>query len=269
MADLYGRRTAIEIGDPGSVGRRFDGLRITFSIRRSSTASPDAAEVAVYNPGAETVAALESPRAVVRVIAGYDAPAVVLSGRIVLGSLRVERDGPSRVARLQVQDGGLDLRQTRLSRAWGGTVYGSEILDYVLEASGLARGTIRLPVDPTYARGTVTVGALRDTVATVARDAGASWAVQDGALHVWPAAEERNRTAILLSPSTGLIGSPVLSDDGHVEVVSLLRPTLRPGDVYAVRAELHSGEYVAVDVEHRGDSHGTDYYTTITGRRRG
>lgn len=268
MADLYGRQTAIEIGDPGSIGRRFSGLRITFQIRRSSTASPDAADVELYNPGAETVAALESPRAVVRVIAGYDAPAVVLSGRIVVGSLRVEREGPTRVARLQVQDGGVDLRQTRLSRAWGGTVYGSEIIDYAIQASGLDRGTIRLPVDPTYSRGTVTFGALRDTIATVARDAGASWAVQDGALHVWPATEERTRTAILLSPSTGLIGSPVLSDDGHVEVVSLLRPSLRPGDLYVVRAEQHSGEYVAVDLEHRGDSHGRDYYTTITGRRR-
>lgn len=269
MADLYGRRTAIEIGDPGSVGRRFDGLRITFAIRRSSTAAPDAASVEVYNPGAETVAALESPRATIRVIAGYDAPAVVISGRIVVGSLRVERDGPSRVARLQVQDGGIDLRQTRLSRAWGGTVLGSEIIAYALEASGLARGVIELPLDPTYARGTVTVGALRDTIATVARDAGASWAVQDGALHVWPADQERTRTAILLSPSTGLVGSPVLSDEGCVEVVSLLRPTLRPGDVYAVSAAQHSGEYTAIDVEHRGDSHGSDYYTTITGRRRG
>ena len=268
MPELYGRQTAIEIGDPGSIGRRFQGLRITFKIRRSSTASPDAADVELYNPGPDTVAALESPRAIVRVIAGYDTPAVVLSGRIVVGSLRVERDGPTRVARMQVQDGGVDLRQTRLSRAWGGTVYGSEIIDYALEASGLARGTIRLPVDPTYSRGTVTVGALRDTIATVARDAGASWAVQDGALHVWPATEERTRTAILLSPSTGLIGSPVLSDDGHVEVVSLLRPSLRPGDLYVVRAEQHSGEYVAVDLEHRGDSHGTTYYTTITGRRR-
>lgn len=268
--EQFGRVVALEFGQPGTLGQRIDGLRIRFRVRRSRTGSPDAAEVAVWNASPEALASLGDPGVVVRVLPGYGTASQVVGGSLVRKSLRVEDDGVDRVAVFQIADGGLALRSVRVSQGWASAVKASELVEYLRAAAAWSRGTIRLGTDVEYTTGEVLIGSVGPELDRIVRDCGSQWSVQNGALQVWPLGESRPReTGPLLSPTSGLLGSP-RTVDGGIEVRCLLLPGMLPGMPYRVASRDVEGDFIATDVEHDGDSgFGNEFQTTIVGVPRG
>jgi len=77
---------------------------------------------------------------------------------------------------------------------------------------------------------------------------------------------------VLLTPDTGLIGSPERSDDIEEtqsgerkrlgwRVKSLLNPQIRPGDRLQIKSAEVDGVFRAENVNHFGDTEGGDWYT--------
>jgi hypothetical protein len=114
-------------------------------------------------------------------------------------------------------------------------------------------------------------------------------------MKITPADKADTSKIILLSPETGLIGSPEkLRDDsialygtqnrkketikvvgatgkkyrksvgGGYKIKSLLQPFVEPGSVVQVKSDtINDVQFRVVEVEHVGDTHGNDWYSNI------
>ena len=121
-----------------------------------------------------------------------------------------------------------------------------------------------------YPDGLTLSGPSRDIMDNLAESVGADWYINDGAIQFTDQGEPATLTGPLFSVSNGnLIGSPSPKEDGVLQIVSLLDPSIRPGAAYAVESEQYSGDYTARDVTFAGDSgYETPFYVTIIGDRR-
>jgi len=265
---LFGRVVAVEVGAPGALARRLEGLRVRWTAHKSLTGAADPATVTVWNPADQTLGAIAAPGAVTRILAGYQRASQVASGTVVPGSLRVERSMGDRTATWQVQDGGRDYTGTDLAISWSRTT-AREVIDAVAGVTSLAVGSIELARSVDYVRGYIAAGSLADVLSDVCDDAGSQWVVQDGALRVWPIGEPRKVRAEVIEPRTGLIGEVQATDTG-VGVRCLLRPAMRPGDAIRLRSTDYDGDYLVRDVTHTGDSgYDAAFYTEAQAVPRG
>lgn len=89
------------------------------------------------------------------------------------------------------------------------------------------------------------------------------WSIQDGQLQVVERGKALKLDPVVLSPSTGLIGSPDRGEKGRVEVVSLLQPTIIPGRRIRIQSQYVNGDYRAEVVEHDGDTRGQAFETRV------
>lgn len=76
---------------------------------------------------------------------------------------------------------------------------------------------------------------------------------------ILPVGGALQRTALLLSPETGLLDSPEIGDHGHVKAKALLIPDLVPGRLVVLESELARGTYRIEKAEYTGDTAGEDW----------
>ena len=86
---------------------------------------------------------------------------------------------------------------------------------------------------------------------------GYTWSVQDGNLQLLPNGGALAREAILLSPDTGLVGSPEQGKHGVVKAKAFLVPGLVPGQTVQLQSRGTSGNYRIETAEYTGESRGT------------
>ena len=263
MSD-FGRVVVLEVGVPGQVPRRIESrwdrpsLYVTATVRRTAGGQDDTAEIAVAGLAPQTVALLQSPEVVCRLRAGYGETLTTLcSGRVLPTTLRgPRRDDESAdwITSWAISDGGIDLRATVVSESWGGEVSASEVLDVLIRRSGLARGSIELGRPHRWASGLVLAGTVREGLALVAGASESTIVVQDGAVQAWPVGQPRTTSAVRLSSSTTLIGTPEPSDDGRYTVRSDLLGAVMPGDRVTVVSSTLNGPATVESIEHQVDS---------------
>ena len=68
----------------------------------------------------------------------------------------------------------------------------------------------------------------------------------------------------LVNASSGLIGSPSVTDEG-VKAVSLLNANIRPGGRVKVESSLVTGIYKVTQLVYRGDNREGDFFTEFLG----
>jgi hypothetical protein len=100
-----------------------------------------------------------------------------------------------------------------------------------------------------------------------------TWTVLDEALVLVPPDGAVGERVLVVSPETGLVGSPKpVRSSGRaraergLEVRMLLDATLRPGQRIDLRARDYAGVYVVREVTHQGDTHGGDWYSDLVVR---
>jgi hypothetical protein len=80
---------------------------------------------------------------------------------------------------------------------------------------------------------------------------------------------------ILVSPNTGMMGSPQPEwtermnrrTPGSLRVQCKLMPAVRPGQRIRLESRLYSGDYTVFAITHSGDTHGDAWDTTLRVRR--
>jgi hypothetical protein len=263
---LFGRKVRLEFGTPGTTGKAFDDLRIGFRVDMSRESTPNKARIVAYNFNADSVALLQKPDAVIRLLVGYDVPRLIFEGNPIKHGVRQTHDGPDRILAIEAQDGGRAYQHARVDVSYAAQTSYRKVFDAVALATGLPLGTVQVP-DGTFAQGLVLAGTARGALDTLAAATGCHWFIRDGVLHFLDADGDTGETAPVFSAKTGnLIGSPVPTDDG-LEVRALLDPSVRPGRKFKVEAREHTGVYVARDVTFEGDNgYETPFYVTTTGK---
>lgn len=260
--DLFGRLWRVTIGPVGGQGRSWDSLRTSFKVEKNGDASPNTADVTLYNLSADSRAFIKKGMAL-RIEAGYVGTGMKL---LFTGAIQLpdsEKTGPDWQTRIQAGDGVREYRYSVLSESFGPDTSESSVLQAIAKKMGLTLGTLEGIGDEKYAQGRHLSGPARGYLDAMCRSRGLRWSIQDGVLQVLPAAGALGTSAVLLSPATGLVGSPKRLANGGYEATSLLQGGVNPGRLVKLESEAAKGVFVTEHVVHAGDSHGAEWRSTL------
>jgi len=265
MSRMFGRTVKLAIGTPGEEGQVWSDVRIDFEVRHRLRKRGEA-EITAYNVPESAAERARKRDAVVRVFAGYDGDApMVFQGHPVDGSVSLKDDGTDRLLELEAQDGGRALAATHLNLSVAADETVREVADRVIDQLGVPRGTVQVPEGLRFPQGVHATGRASEVLRRLSRASGADWAIQDGAIQIIPDDEDTGRRGVVFASDDGtLVGTPEQKDKG-LEVTGLLRPRLRPGDIYRVEGPDTESFFKARDVKMRGSRFQSDFYTIALG----
>lgn len=301
---LFNRVCSLVVGKEGGKGRELTGLRIAFSIQKGATKSPNKCTCKVWNTAPETRALISAIGNVMILKAGYvdDIGATTIFSGNITRSLTV-REGADWVTEFEMEDGFLEFRDAKVSLSFAKGATTQQVVTALAQKFGLV---VRpLPKDiasKQYPSGFAFVGRVRDAMDKVCDHSGMEWSIQNREIQIIRKGGVFTRQAYLLTPDTGMIGSPMQESktmtekaaakegitvkqpgvlkttkrdkDGEVQpmlrvlgykVKSLLQPLAEPGGYVQIKSKGINGEFFRVEeLTHTGDTHGQDWHTEFT-----
>lgn len=274
---LFGRQVLLRFGPSTGTVKELAGLRVAFSVKLSTSSTPNAATLQVYNPNEESISLLQDDAAVIELYAGYDVARLRFRGNPTRGGVTITRQGPDRIVKIEAQEAGLAWRTQRVSLSYTEAVPVSTVYADIAAQLGLPAGVVRASSTSSFAPGLALQGRASDVLDRLARMTASELFTRDGALCLIGIDEDTGDSAPVFSAASGnLIGSPEPTNvgsasgstrTGGLRVRALLDADLRPGQLFIVQSERYSGTYKAVDVEFHGDSgFGDDFYVVATGK---
>jgi hypothetical protein len=265
---LFGRRCSVQVDR-----LLIEGLTVSFTIEMD-VRNFGKAEIKIYNLNAEHRHQLEKSASVdVELSAGYlDHPLERLC-KTTLRDVYSEWTQPNWVTTLRTGDGD-KASKIRISRAYSPEISmekvwkdlldklkGSIDIGNAVEAfkkGGFANGVKEL------LHGGNVHGQVMDELRRIGAGAGLDVGIQDGALLVTPVGEPLATSAVVLSASTGLIGSPQPGAKKELKCRALILPGLRPKRKVEIKSELVTGVYVVQKARYTGNTAGNDWYADLT-----
>lgn len=257
---------------------RVEGLRVQFKVDKSTGKEPNTCEVRIYNLAENTRASMQKKHAPVILTAGYAGNAAV----IFSGDARTVdhvKQGAEWVTIAKCGDGERAYQYSRINRSFKP---GTRIADVALacaDALGLNAGNLLDELNrggfrgglTEFSHGYVAYGKASAELDKVLRTAGLTYSVQNGELQVLRGAAPAPGRAVLLTPDSGLIGSPehgTPEKKGKPSVLkarSLMQPQIVCGGRVEIRSGAIKGQFAVKKLSHAGDTHGTDWYTDLEG----
>lgn len=104
------------------------------------------------------------------------------------------------------------------------------------------------------------VGKLSDILTQETDRLNLSWSIQNNVLTVRPKGGSDAQPAIILSPETGLLGSPERNERGGVAGRALMNTGIEPGRKIEVQSRVITGNYVVSKAHFTGDTEGPDFF---------
>lgn len=281
MTTLQAQRIVkVIVGPPGDFGKEIGGLasgslRIEFSVPKTSKKEPNKAKIKLYNLDPTTAALIESDEArnSIKLFAGYGgtfgggspdesgAPGLIFSGEIRRGKAKTVLAPPHRITTIEANDGGSKYRSARMNKSYNAGITAFRLIDDIARSFNV---TISVPDDirdQPIEEGLVATGPSRDILSSLGDSLGFEWYFEDDELKIVALDGDNGEEAFLLTPETGLIGSPEKTDKG-VNVVSLLNPALRVRRIVRVESRDTTGWFRIQSLEHHGDSYDGNDFTT-------
>lgn len=270
MSRQFGRVARAIVGKPGQPGRLIDGLRISFKVTKDDGSVPNTAEVKVWNLGPVSQAATREPNSIIQLFAGYGEQVPLLFLGAITGS-KTESDGTDVIT--TIRSGKATTGTGALSQTFKGQQGLKDMLGKAsepLEALGLDLEAVT-DTKINAPRGVVLSGDPTDVLNKLTRANNLDWFIEDGTVRVVPKGQSTQEAAYILSPQSGLVGSPKAlkpsgNDDGNrlsVEVKASLNAALRVRRILQVsNTDDLAGWYQIRKVEHVGDIWGDDWFST-------
>lgn len=245
------------------------GLRVQFHIEKNASKEPNTCDVVVSNLSDDHRAALRQKPLQVRVDAGYDGKTERLFvGDLVFGhSVMNEPDWETTI---QLADGSRAFRNANIIRSFKAGISIRQCLLDVAGAMGLKLPSLdSAEFDKKLTVGISLHGPAQRELSKLLRPLRFDWSIQDGSLQVLARNAPNADQAVVVSETTGMLGSPELGPPESkgkppiLTVVSMLKPRVRPNGLIKVEARTHSGLYRLKRVTHEGDTHGEQFQTTM------
>lgn len=256
-------------------------LRIQFKIERTDEPSPDTAEISVWNLAETTREALTASRAVpLRLEAGYGTLQLLFLGDIAANGVTIARKGPDWITTFKAGDGLNAHRTNRVQHSIPkGQPISAAITGLLQKVTGvditnaIAQVNAGLPgiatARPVY-NGTVLHGSALQELNRFVRAFGYRVLVVHGKLEFHQiTGTYSDGTVPSLSPASGLLGAPVITQDGFLQFRCFLRPEIAPKrQVQVIWSQAPAGLFVvAKKITHTGDNRGQEWYTEIEGNK--
>lgn len=265
---LFGRRARVVVGTLGVESEGSEGLRIALDVTRTLTKQANRASARIYNLSEDTRARLEGQQPRLTIEAGYeDTTAGIFIGN--KATVVSSKKGVDAITTISASDGriGLDKR-VNLSFAKntkGQTIVeslknqASELFSEIKKGTGFSEAFDKVVLK----NGFNFEGKFGEAVQALADDAGLELSIQSGEIVLLGAKEAFSQPGIVLSPGSGLIGTPTRVFDPKrpkafiLQGRSLLMPGLTPGRRIQLFSGVHDGAvFKIIKVHHRGDTHG-------------
>lgn len=269
MSRLFLRQWRLRVGPLD-----LSDLDLSFKIERSTRRLPNAAEIKIWNLSRDTRATIEAGNRIV-LHAGFEDPPVIFSGD--LRFVWTERESVDSVTVLSARDGGRAYADAEISRSYAAGVGIESVLrdcvsDMGIGVGNLADFTYSMRSGPqTFADGFTAHGRASRVLNDILRGCGFRWSVQHGALQIQQHGRALQTREVLLSPNTGLIGSPSWDESGKqtggrrgvLTARSLIRNGLEPGRLVRVDSESATGDFEIQKGVYTGNTRSDDWYCDL------
>lgn len=277
MGELFGRAWSLTIAAKGQpFGLDVSDLDFEFKCVKSLKHEPNTCDVRVWDLSPDNRASLETPKVLIlRLEAGYKDQLT----QLFLGEVRSAQsivDGPHVITEFASGDSEKEIATARLNVSMGPKTPPDAALEAIVSALGIGRGNLDAAkallltkgVASIHARGLVLTGNAARKMNDFCRSAGLEWSIQDGTLQILDIGKPLETvSAIQLSASTGLVGSPTVDSKGIATATCLLIPDLRPGVKVAFGTKNLRGGYRVTHCEYTGSTFATDWYCKITAEK--
>lgn len=267
---LFGRTVILQVGQPGTEGLSWTGLRVSFNVKKNLGKSANKASIKAYNLAPQSIAKFQEPGAVIRLFAGHEIPRLIAQGNAIRNGVRgPERVGPDRVLTLEIQDGGRKLVTSRLNLTFATETTAEQVFQTVSQELGFPAGF----TPPEFADVRLTQGVTLNGKTSAVLDRlsdmlGADITVRDGALEAIATGGDAGTSAVVLSTANRNLQRIIRKDKG-IECDAILDARIQPGRRFVVDSTEDgsiSGIYKARDVSYVGDTHADEFTMTITAR---
>lgn len=264
MTTQFKRVVRVIVGPPGQEGRVIEGLRISFEVIKADGFAINSAKVKIYNASDDTIAVMSTRDASIQVFAGYREQV----GLIFLGTVTrvtASRQGADRVIEVESADGFANIGKPAALTIKGG----ASLKDAFGPLAGIAGQALDFAgVNPDEAipapRGVTLSGPVYGQINRIARLNRLDWTVEDDRIVIVRRGESTQLPALVITPDTGLIGSPKPGEARRVEVKMLLNPGARLRRIIQLESRDISGWFLIRRIKHVGDSgFASDFYTEL------
>lgn len=264
----FGRACTVTVGTT-----QCDRHRVAFVVEKTLKPAPNKMAVRIWGLGETSRASIASaPSVPVQLDVGRDplSLANIFVGAVRSARSKLSSDDVGWITELSSGDGEDKTRTARVSASIGPGSSGDQVLRTLAASLGVSPGNLDSAAALVAARklwpkGTVLVGSAARELSTACLALGLEWSVQDGALQILPRGEPLAGEAVMLTPRTGLVGDSHQNAKREAKIVCLLRPEIRPGSLIVVDSVNLRGQFRAEKVVYKGDTHGNEWETEITG----
>jgi hypothetical protein len=219
---------------------------------------------------------LSTPKKLVlRLEAGY--PNAI--AQLFLGEVRsaiTTREGPDWITEIETGDSEKEVHSAHIALSIGPKVPAQVAMTAIARELRVGLGNVPKKLAELNAKGatffgpgTVLFGPAAQALDDFCRSADWEWSIQDGVLQILDRGKALENQAVLLSPSTGLVGSPTIDHKGIVTAKALIQPDLRPGHKVAFdtfQFKINQG-YRIQECEYDGDTKSGPWYCTLKAKR--
>ncbi|MFM0059200.1 hypothetical protein PQR64_26570 [Paraburkholderia phytofirmans] len=291
----FGRKLSFRVTDNNGNGLDLSNFRVTFKVEQSDIETPNLLIVTIYNLSDDTSNRIGGEFTNVSLSAGYEGGSY---GQIFMGNIKwIERGkekNTDKYLRIWAGDGDQAYNFTMCNQALAAGTDAKSVMDYLtgkFAEQGIGKAAdfdhfVGVIPPQALSRGKVMQGMARDHMRDWSTKNGFKWSTQNGNLVLVPITGYRPGEAVVLSSTTGLIGTPK-ADQGGVKCRCLLNPNIVIGGLIqlahddintlttnqlglsinsiAISASTTwTGLYRVLVSEHEGDSRGHEWYTEIT-----
>ncbi len=265
-------------------------LDMTFSVTKTFKKEPNTCQLTIFNLNPDNRGSISSDsETTVEVSAGYGGDQDGLLGSIGFGGGQPVAFGliysgdirnvystyatPDWTTILESGDGEKSKRKARVNRSFGPGTPLAVVMREAGLALGVGTGNLNLfaldprnrliESSPAFLHGVVLSGNAWKEFDRVVSGAGLEWSVQDGKIQIARYGEPLSDFSITVTPETGLIGSPTVSNKGIASFRTLLNPNTVPGRGITLESKEVNGKFLVKNVTYSGDNMGGDFYCDI------
>ena len=244
----------------GAGSKRIEGFRIKFSCEKSNESNPNKAQVEIYNLSESTRSMMELKGAKFQLQAGYDGNLEsFFFGDITKVVHKI--DGLDVISTLEVRDGDNKHRNAFINKGYPpNTTVAQVFQDLTQSFKPLGVVMVGVPKGK-FGNGYTASGLSREVMNTLCKQHDLEWSFQHEVLQIVPKKGFLLNLPVVVSPATGLIGSPEKTEKG-IQFKTLLNSKLVPGTRIKLESRLINGIYKIRKVSHEGDSHQGDFIST-------
>lgn len=273
-------------------------LSTSFQIEKSKRPEPNSCKIEIYNlnkdsrdyiqsislnqkqnskgtgKGSFKQVGAQSGNIRVEIEAGYRDVGTSLLFRGDLRTASSERQRTDIVTTIFGEDGGYSSLTARVQQGFPEGTPIENVARFCAARMGVGVGNLpavfrgglpglNLPSLMVYEEGTILSGSPLDELRLILANLGVGFSIQDGAIQCRAQGGYIPATRVLLSPTTGLVGSPIKDANGYVRATCLIQPGLFVDGRVRFESEDFLGDYVIHTVKYDAETFGKNWYAHI------